>query len=212
MYQFTEGIDHTTYFLFEKHIIKNLNWAMLTTASKAVYPVIRCFAGKNGIAYPSEETIAALCGRDEKIARAGLEGLKDFYGMQMERYITSRGHRSRKFMCKVPKFERGKVFPFHRSILDKGQWAMMKPTAQALYAYLGVQHHFVVFYADFTSLFLQTRTYESGVFLKHHPACNHLSHGRCFPSTRQGPPKEHMARRVLSACMPVFPRHSPGCS
>lgn len=133
MFLYTNDLAYNSFFWFEKDIIRNLNWAALPKASKAIYPVIRSHCNKNGDAWPGEETISTLCGRTEKIVRSGIQGLEKFPGIRTETYLTRRGHRSKRFSCKIPDYEKGKLFPFHKDIILGANWSLLKPTAQALY-------------------------------------------------------------------------------
>jgi len=133
MFHFTDDLKQKQFFFFEKHLISNMNWAMLPKASKTIYPIIRAFCGPKGESFPGEETIAMQSGRTEKVVRSGIRGLKGFPGIRLEAYTSKRGRSSKKFTCKIPQYEKGKMFPFHRDILEGGNWAMLKPTAQALY-------------------------------------------------------------------------------
>jgi hypothetical protein len=114
MYHFTKAHKTNQFFFFEKHLIENMNWARLPKASKAIYPVIRSYCDRNGAAFPGEETMAALSGRTEKVVREGIRGLKGFPGIQIEAYTSKRGRSSKRFLCKLPKYGRGVLFPFHR--------------------------------------------------------------------------------------------------
>ena len=144
MFHFTNELARDSFFWFEKHLIRNLNWAALPKASKAIYPVIRSHCNKDGDAWPAEETISILSGRTEKIVRSGIGGLEKFPGIRVEPYMTSRGKRSKRFSCKIPAHEKGKLFPFHKDIILGANWSLLKPTAQALYP---VMRYFG--YADF---------------------------------------------------------------
>jgi len=133
MFHFTDDLKRNQFFWFEKHLFSNMNWAKIPKASKAIYPVIRSYCNRNGESFPGEETTSALCGRIEKIVRSGVKGLEGFPGIRLETYTSKRGRSTKKFTCKIPRYEKGKVFPFHRDILLGGNWAQLKPTAQALY-------------------------------------------------------------------------------
>ena len=133
-HQFKDEINQINFFWWDKKLIEGMNWAELPPASKSVFPVIVCHCNKKGIAFPSEGTISALCGRTEKIVRSGINGLDDFPNFKGNYYITSRGQRSRKFYYTIPNSrERGRCFPFHKWIIESGLWQKLKPTAQALY-------------------------------------------------------------------------------
>jgi len=139
-------------------------WAALPKALKAIFPVISCFRdNKTGKAFPSEQTIAILSGRTDKIVREGIKGLEGFPGVQMERYLTSRGRWSRRFIIANPPQEKGRAFPFHKAIIEGGNWLLLSPAAQALYPVM----RFFSFYEywseeeqdDFDEQF-RNRTYE----------------------------------------------------
>ncbi len=134
MYQFKEELNYRVFFWFDKLLIKNMNWALLPKASKAIFPVIGCHCNKHGIAFPGERTIAILSGRTDKKVREGIRGLEDFPGFRVSDYITSRGRRAKEYFIKIPSTdENGRKFPFHKLVLECGNWRELKPTAQALY-------------------------------------------------------------------------------
>jgi hypothetical protein len=134
MQKFKENINETNFFWWDKELIKSIVWRGLPPASKTVFPVIVCHCNKNGIAFPSEGTISALCGRTEKTVRKGINGLDVLPNLHWERYVTKTGHYSRKFYYTRPNSrERGRCFPFYKWIIESGIWRELKPTAQALY-------------------------------------------------------------------------------
>jgi hypothetical protein len=134
MYQFSDSINYDVFFRFDKRLIRNMNWALLPSSSKAVFPVIGVHCNEAGNAFPTERTIAIMSGRSDKIVREGIKGLEDFPGFRVQHYITARGKRAKRFQLKLPPTEeRGRAFPFHKSIIEGGNWSMLKPTAQALY-------------------------------------------------------------------------------
>ena len=139
MYQFKEGMNTRQHFWFDKKLIENMNWAMLPKSSKAVYPVIASYCNRAGIAFPGEEAIAALCGRTEKVVREGIRGLDGFPGFDFEYYTTKRGRRAKRYLLSFPRREKGRSFPFHKEIIEGGNWSLLKPTAMALYP---VMRHF----------------------------------------------------------------------
>jgi hypothetical protein len=133
VYQFKEEINYTSHFWFDKLWIKNLNWKMLPKAAKAIYPVIALHRSPEGIAFPGEQTIAILSGLTEKSVRVGIEALYDFPGITIEPYVTGRGRRSKRFIFETIRREKGRHFPFHKSIIEGGNWSLLKPTSQAIY-------------------------------------------------------------------------------
>lgn len=134
MYQFTDEFSHTHRFHFRKKYIKNFNWARLSTAAQAIYPVLACYAKKSGIAFPSEETISDLAGITAKVVRKGIKDFASFPGFSWRPYTTKRGRRSKKFYFDLPEHtETGETFPFFQYVLESGSWSELLPTARALY-------------------------------------------------------------------------------
>jgi len=133
MYQFNEDFNRGAFFWFQKSLIDNKNWKMLSKAAKAVFPVIACHTNKNGVAFPSEGTISALAGITEKSVRQGLRDLEGFPGFDWEYYVTKKGRRAKKFYLKLPKQNSRDCFPFHQVILEYGLWHELKPASKALY-------------------------------------------------------------------------------
>jgi hypothetical protein len=134
LYQFSEDLNHHAFFWFRKCLVENGNWAMLSTAAKAIYPVLACHTNKNGVSFPNENTIAALSGVTEKIVRQGVKDLEGFPGFHWESYVTKKGRRAKKFNLELPKeHNRGENFPFHQAILESGNWRELRPTGKALY-------------------------------------------------------------------------------
>jgi hypothetical protein len=133
MYQFKEELNTEIFFKFDKMNIRNKRWSRLPKASKSILPVIAVYCNSKGIAFPSEETIAILSGRTPKTVRAGIKGLLHYPGFTKDRYLTSRGHRANKYRLNIPAKERGRIFAFHKCIVDGGNWLKLRPGAHALY-------------------------------------------------------------------------------
>ncbi len=133
MYRYTEEINWKAHFWFDKKLVTSKIWARLPKASKSVFPVVGCYRNDRGLAFPSERTIAILCGRTDKTVRTGIRGLDGLYNLKILPYITSRGRRSKKFYLAAPPRKPGRAFPFYRCVLEKGLWQALTPTAQALY-------------------------------------------------------------------------------
>ncbi len=137
MYHFPEKVNYTNFFRFDRRWIKNMNWARISPAARAVLPVIACHCNDQGVSFPGEDVIAALSGRTPKTARQGIRDLDGFPGLTWEHYLTRRGKRGKRFILELPqKGERGRSFFFHRAILDGGNWAELSPAAQAVYPVL----------------------------------------------------------------------------
>ncbi len=139
-YQFKESCNQKQFFWFDRNLIKNMNWAMLSKSAKAVFPVIASHCDQKGRAFPGEETIAAIAGVTDKVAREGIKTLDGFPNFEWSNYLTRRGKRGKKFFLKLPSSSKqGKAFPFYKFIFDSGIWSELKPTAKALYP---VMRHF----------------------------------------------------------------------
>lgn len=113
--------------------------------------VIVCHRNTQGVAFPGEQTIAILSGRTEKTVRQGIRGLEGFPGITIDNYVTKRGQRSKKFCILKPPQVPGRAFPFHRQILESGNWLHLLPSAQALYP---VMRCFSFFDYDVSQLYL----------------------------------------------------------
>lgn len=134
MYHFKSEYNDEAFFWFRKELIEDLNWAMLSTSAKAVFPVIGCYINKNGVAFPGEETISTLAGVNPKVVRKGVHDLEGFPGFSWEHYVTKRGRRSKKFYMDLPRdVKPGEAFRFFQVVLESGGWRELKPAAKALY-------------------------------------------------------------------------------
>ncbi len=93
---------------------------MLSTAAKAIYPVIACHVNKDGVAFPGEGTISALAGVTPKVVRKGIHDLEGFPGFSWNKYLTRRGRRSKMFFLKLPQEKNsGKHSLFTRPLLNR---------------------------------------------------------------------------------------------
>lgn len=136
MYQFKNQSEHDNegHFWFDRMLIENKNWMLLSAAGKAVYPVIASYRnGSTGEAFPSERTIASLSGRSDKTVRQGIRQLDGFPGISCRKYRTRTGKMSKKFTVAQPEIGDGASFPFFKSVFEGGLWSELTPTAQALY-------------------------------------------------------------------------------
>ena len=122
MYQFTENLSWKAMFHFDRGWIENMNWPILPKSSKAILPVIMCFANEKGESFPSEQTIAILSGISDKQVREGIRGLEGFPGFECSQYISRRGRRAKKFRVHLPGYQKGKTFPFYQYVLESGAW------------------------------------------------------------------------------------------
>lgn len=142
MYKYPEQIHWTAHFLFDGNIIQNFLWANLPNATKSIFPVIASFQNDRGYAYPSEQTIAILCGRTNKTVRNGVKGLSSLESVSLSHHVTPKGRRAKKFHIEPPPPESPLNFPFFTCVLEKGLWQHLSPSAQALYP---VMRHFGFF-------------------------------------------------------------------
>jgi DNA-binding transcriptional ArsR family regulator len=132
VYQFRE-LNRENYSVWDKRTIETTAWARLPAAAKGVYPVVRAFANRAGQAWPCELTIAIHAGQTEKTTREGVNGLCGFPGVTLARYVTKRGRLGKRWLFAAVPVERGRWFPFHRIVVDGGNWLQLLPAAQALY-------------------------------------------------------------------------------
>jgi hypothetical protein len=142
MYQFNDEFNHKSFFWFRKKLVADMNWAILSRPAKAIFPVISCYADKNGIAWPGERTIAILSGYSDKAVRQGIRELEGFSGFKWSPYTTKRGKRSKKFNVKLPQENNKDCFPFHQYLLESGMWRCMQPTSKALYVTMRAYSYF----------------------------------------------------------------------
>jgi hypothetical protein len=133
MYEFKDKINYSNFFIFDKTLVRTKRWARLPLASKSIFPVIAVHCNKNGVAFPSQETIAILAGCTEKTVRIGIEGLMGFPSFNVERYTTRTGHRGIKYHINLVEHKKGLTFPFYKCIVDGGNWSLLSQSAQALF-------------------------------------------------------------------------------
>ncbi|SDP57680.1 helix-turn-helix domain-containing protein [Desulforhopalus singaporensis] len=133
MYHFKEEWNRRGHFWFDKKLIENKNWAILSKASKSVFPVIASHRNEKGEAFPGEQAIAILSGLSDKTVRQGIRGLEDFPGIEIQNYVTKRGRRSKRYKIDKPPEVQGRSFPFYRGVFEGGNWLHLIPSAQALY-------------------------------------------------------------------------------
>lgn len=129
MYQFKDLSGG--FFKMPHWIIDNGNWAALSLTAKAVLPVIARHCAEDGVAFPSERTVAILCDMQDKYVRKGIFDLNGFPGFSLKTYTTSHGRRGKKFH--LDWLGQGESFPIRHALIDGGNWGLMKPTARAVY-------------------------------------------------------------------------------
>jgi hypothetical protein len=147
MFHFPHELDKNLFFRFDKRLIENMNWARISPAAKAVFPVIGCFCNERGDAFPGENTIASLSGLTPKSVRKGIRNdLDGFPGFNWTYYQTRYDKRGKRFNIALPRKDiKGQTFFFHRIIIDSGIWSELTPTAHALYP---VMRYFSRYEAD----------------------------------------------------------------
>jgi len=134
MFHFSDKIDWSHFFRFDKRWIENMNWARIFPAAKTVLPVICCYCNERGESFPGEAVIAALSGMTAKSVRRGIHDLEGFPGYNWEHYLTRRGRQGKRFSIDFPEIgEKGHSFFFYRGIIDSGIWSELKPAARSLY-------------------------------------------------------------------------------
>ena len=105
-----------------------MNWALLPSASKAIFPVIACHCNRDGKAFPGQIRLAILSGLSSKQVSRGIKGLKAFPDIKIKRSIPN------EYFVKLPKEPiKGKTFPFYQVVLEYGLWRELSPAAKALY-------------------------------------------------------------------------------
>ena len=122
-YRFPEHINNTVFFKFRKDLITagNSIWRGLPLSTKSIYPVIGCHTNASGVAFPSQQTIADLCGCEAKTVREGIKGLLKIPWVELNTKITSRGSMQKVYTINPPD-EKTKSFSFYKSILESGIW------------------------------------------------------------------------------------------
>lgn len=99
----------------------NSLWRGLPLSSKSIYPVIGCHTDKHGVAFPSQQTIADLCGCTAKTVREGIEGLLKIPWVEIKTQISARGSTQKLYKIR-PADEETKCFSFYKDILESGIW------------------------------------------------------------------------------------------
>lgn len=133
-FRFKEGFDLLRYFWFPRDLVKNRLWGTWPTAAQAVFPVILYFMDKKGSCFPGLDTIGVLAGRDRKTVSQGVDFLlSQHIPLERSTRITAAGRKAYTYRWPVVTRQRGLFFPFRHCVFDGGNWAMLTPTAQALY-------------------------------------------------------------------------------
>jgi|GEM_PF-1279056 hypothetical protein len=122
-YKFPDQINYDNFFKFRKDFVTagNSLWRGLPLSTNSIYPVIGCHTNKDGAAFPSQQTIADLCGCTAKTVREGIEGLLSIPWVTIKSKITARGTRQKTYIIK-PGNEDTKYFSFFKAVLESGIW------------------------------------------------------------------------------------------
>lgn len=128
------------YYLFPKHLIGfskdggmiPSRWAKLGLSEVAVLMVVLRHVDAIGVAFPSEERIAALAGLTRKTVRKATRGLENEGFLQSKKHITAAGNYRKKYYSGLLKSE-GERFRIHHKLFDCGLWRRMSPAAKKLY-------------------------------------------------------------------------------
>jgi hypothetical protein len=56
LFHFSEDLNETQFFLWDKKLIENKSWAILSKSSKAVFPVIAAHCNQKGVSFPGEKS------------------------------------------------------------------------------------------------------------------------------------------------------------
>jgi len=132
MHQFGD-INNQGFYLFDRDLIRNKVWAGLPLAAKTVLPAIGCHCDRAGVAFPSELTLAILCGMTPKSVRAGIRALQAVPGFAITSFVNSHGKRALRYRVPPTPQKKGRAFAFHRALLDGGHWLVASDAAKALY-------------------------------------------------------------------------------
>lgn len=134
MYQFKEEINCDLFFRFPRNLVLSGKWAELPLASKSIYPVIGIHCDKHGHCFPSQETIAIMSGiKDVKTVRVGIEGLNILSEFSSIKRPNRRGQWHYEYKIIPPANHRGSMFPFYRSYVEGGNWAVLGSVSKAVY-------------------------------------------------------------------------------
>lgn len=125
-------MDH--FFWFAKAISKCREWDKMSHSERAIYPVVASYTDCDGIAYPSETLMAEKAGLTRKTVRKAISGLHERGFIKIGRYITKKSHTAKIYKMNLPnKCKAGQHFPFYKSIIDSGLWAVLSHSAKSLY-------------------------------------------------------------------------------
>lgn len=128
-------VDDSKIFCWFSHSwFTDYHWPQLSTAAKAVYPVIAVHANlKTRQCFISQEKIALLAGITEKTVRKGIEELEAKNWLRRVTKPSRIRKQATTYLVTTPSHEKGEAFPFYKSIVTSGIWRGLTPTAKSLY-------------------------------------------------------------------------------
>lgn len=142
MTYFKEEIDYTGFFPMPRNLFQHEDlkdscpvglWAELSLTAKSILPVILAHMF-NESCCPGIRQIAALSGTSKSTVTRGVEDLKTLPDFTVRKTLTRQGRFQNIYSFKRPNMnERNSWFPFHRCIIQGGNWALLSPSAKAVY-------------------------------------------------------------------------------
>jgi len=172
---FKDEIDYNGFFpmprtLFQYEELKDISpigpWAELSLAAKSVLPVILAHMFINESCCPGIRRISAFAGISKNTVTRGVADLKALPEFTVRKILTRQGKYKNIYSFKKPVVSiRGSWFPFHRCIVQSGNWALLTPAAKALYC---TMRH----WAQYDMLSEQTTKDGSGFAERQFDTCN----------------------------------------
>ncbi len=142
MTYFKEEIDYTGFFPMPRNLFQHEDlkdscpvglWAELSLTAKSILPVILAHMF-NESCCPGIRQIAALSGTSKSTVTRGVEDLKTLPDFTVRKTLTRQGRFQNIYSFKRPNMnERNSWFPFHRCIIQGGNWALLSASAKAVY-------------------------------------------------------------------------------
>lgn len=136
MYKFNEELHSELFMKIPKIYFSSGAWAGLNSAGKAIYPVILKFANKNGLSYPSQETIGIVSGIAQKTVRTGIESLLKFPNFSLNKRLTNRGHYLCHYRIKPAYRVDSKTIFINHAFFNGGNWQQLSSIGKAVYPVL----------------------------------------------------------------------------
>ena len=130
MYQYKENPNENTFFKIPKSYVHSKLWRGLPLSTKSIFPVIGSHMNSRGVAYPGQETIAALSGCDLKTVRTGIEGMLNMPNVEIRTKITKQGRRMKKYKF-TPPTKKEPAFSFYGSVITFGHWRLLRKQLKA---------------------------------------------------------------------------------